>query len=63
MKGGLAVNYSRIADLIVFLVTVVFFWSFMNVMEMDPVTWIPIAGLYVSASFLLPIYKAIIREE
>ncbi len=53
---------STLNDAIFVMVTVVFFISLWCVLDMEPETWLPIVGLYVSSAYLLPQYWNIMMK-
>jgi len=45
------------------VVTAIFFWSLWQVLSLEPVTWLPIAGLYITGSLLLVSYKSLMEDK
>ena len=52
----------RSKDILFVMITVIFFWSLCKVLDMEPVTWLPIAGLYITGTILLNFFALIMRR-
>jgi len=56
-------KHSAIYDVLFVLIAVVFIVSLWNILDMEPIQWLWIAGLYVTGNILIPIYKEILKGE
>lgn len=53
----------RSKDILFAVITAIFFWSLCKVLDMEPVTWLPITGLYITGTILLNFFARIVGKE